>query len=89
MGEFVGLPGVVGNLPGICISPSLRQFKRTLLEHRACSTAADNGAVTIWRDDAGQWRGDRSRYWVTQATLTCRTKSEVWMWLRKQLPKIQ
>lgn len=92
MGEYTGLDGVKGG----SIRPRGRHMARTvsglmelLRKGRVCSAASDNGAVTVWKADNGQYHCDFGRFRSSIDHQTFITKKAVRVWLREWLPKIE
>ncbi len=88
---YVGLDGVRGGK----INPRGKHFARSisgvmtiLRKGRVCSSAGDNGAVTVWRDDAGFYRCDFSRWGRTINCQTVASKAAVRRWLADWMPKM-
>lgn len=90
MGLFIGLNGVKGGeLEGPLVGMTINRFKVALRESRVCSTAGDNGAVTVWQDDEGKWRCALTRYCVTIEETVVGTKAQIWTWLKEWMPKCE
>lgn len=90
MGLFIGLKGVKGGeLEGPLVGMTINRFKVALRESRVCSTASDNGAVTVWRDDEGRWRAEYTRFCATVNEAVFETKSQIWVWLKEWMPKCE
>lgn len=90
MGEYSGLPGVKGGT----IKPRGKHMARTvsglmaiLRKGRICSSAADCGAVTVWKDDKGAYRCEFDRHRVPFNEATFDTKAAVRRWLKEWLPQ--
>jgi hypothetical protein len=59
---------------------------------RACGAAtasADNGAVTVWRDDEGKYRCDRQHLMSSKEAQTLDHLKDVRAWVKAALEKIQ
>ncbi len=91
MGDYVGLEGVKGGkLKGPSfVKQDITAFKKALDKARVCSTASDEGAITVWIDDDGYYRCDMSRYLRSIVCQRFSTFSEVSKWLRRYLPQIE
>ena len=86
--KFVDLPGVTGDVDYNHLT-SVSDGIRNLRKLRAMSTAGDDGAVTIWVDDEGVYRGARYVYCVEKSTIKTNTLRDLKTWLKSELPKIQ
>lgn len=85
MGMYVGLEGVKGGKLEGPMARTINGFKVALREHRVCSAAGDNGAVTVWQDDEGAWRCVFTRWRSVVEETVLGTK--VWSWLKEWMPK--
>lgn len=85
--EFHSLPGVKGGHLRGPMARTVSDFRRAMVDHRAVSSAGDLGAVTVWRDDAGQWRVAFMQYRAIIDTAEFTSKAAVLAWLRIWLPK--
>lgn len=90
MGSYHGLAGIKGGeAKGPFVKPTPKAFINALKKAKACSTASDEGAITVWRDDAGLYHCDRSRYMRTRAEGVFHSTDEVRVWLLRELPEIE
>lgn len=63
--QLEGLPGIKKRIiDAYCIN-NTSDIEPTLQLGYACTSAGDNGAINIWKDDAGIIRGELMRYCVT------------------------
>jgi hypothetical protein len=83
-----GLPGVKAAQLEAPDFNTVTQAMRNLTTHRATTTAADNGAINLWIDDAGVYRGERYRLMSTKSSISCSKKKPLRDWLVENLPKI-
>jgi hypothetical protein len=86
--DYVDLPGVEGGRRRGPMCRTITDFRTAMAGYAACSSAGDHGAVTVWKDDVGQWRVAFQRYRNTEETQTFRFKLYVFEWLREWLPKM-
>lgn len=63
--ELEGLPGVKKRKIDAYPINNTSDIEPTLELGCACTSAGDNGAINIWKDDAGIIRGKLMRYCVT------------------------
>jgi len=66
----------------ICQLDGLPGVKRRIIESTlelgyACTSAGDNGAINVWKDDAGIIRGELMRYCVTVEKRTFASYAEL------------
>lgn len=61
---------------------------KALTRYRAVTTAGDIGALTVWRDDSGQLRGERYRNMGTRDAQIFRSKRAMAVWLKDAMVKI-
>lgn len=92
MAEYVGLEGVKGGT----IKPRGKHFARTvtgfmgvLRKSRVCSSASDNGAVTVWKADDGTYHCDFGRWRSSINHQTFSSKARVRAWLKEYLPQME
>ena len=85
--KLVDLPGVDGDLDYNSLT-SVTQGIRELRKVRALSTASDGGAVTIWVDDKGCYRGNRHVHFREMSSIKTETLRDLKTWLKSELPKI-
>ena len=85
--KFVDLPGVTGDVDYSYLN-SVSDGIRNLRKLRAMSTAGDDGAVTIWVDDEGTYRGARYVYDNERSSIKTKTLRDMKIWLKSELPKI-
>lgn len=83
-----GLPGLKGAFELDGLFTSVTDGIRGLRKARVKSTAGDFGAINIWVDDAGKYRGERTVHMVVRSRIECRTLGELRAWLREEFPKI-
>lgn len=83
--EFVGMPGTKGKLKGPMVS-TITGFMGGIAKHRVASGAGGGGAVTVYRNDAGELCGHRTVYCGIRSTFTGKTKKELREWLAVEWP---
>lgn len=90
MGSYHGLDGIKGGAAdGPFVKATIADFRKGLRNARVCSTASDNGAITVWIDDAGKYRCELSRYLQSVASGEFDDFGETSKWLRRHLPMIE
>lgn len=88
MGALASLPGTNGEPRDVEFFHSISGGLRLLGRDRATTTSGDEGAINIWIDDDGAYRGCRMRYYQTMSEITTPTKAKLKKWLADELPKI-
>lgn len=84
---FVGLEGIrKKKIDGKFVASPAAAI-RALTDNRVASLAGDRGAVTVWRDDAGNLRGDFSRWQITQDSILAKSKAELRRWIDRVAPQ--
>lgn len=63
--QLDGLPGVKREKTDAYWFKDVNDIEATLELGYACTSAGDNGAINVWKDDAGIIRGKLMRYCVT------------------------
>lgn len=86
---FVGLEGIRKKEVGGKFVGTPAAAIRALKDNRVASLAGDRGAVTVWRDDAGNLRGDFSRWRITQDSILAKSKAELRRWLDRVAPQCE
>lgn len=88
--------GVLKGLKGTTIAEMECEFfskpseiKKILESGKAVTTAKDNGAINIWKDDEGFIRCEAMRYYATLDEQRFAKISEVKEWAKKWLLEIQ
>lgn len=90
MGNLINLPGVKGGkIEDVSFASSVSGAMAVLRTERAVTGAGDRGAWTVWRDDAGDFRCEFTRYCITADALTTDTKKAVRQWLTTWIPQSQ
>lgn len=87
MGKFVGLDGVTGEKDALRLT-SVSGALQIIKAGGACGTAGDNGAVTAWRDDAGKYRAELSRWMSVKARIETKSLKGIREFLKEHLPTI-
>jgi len=82
-----GLAGVKAPMVKAARANSVTAFLNAIRKTRAVSGANDNGAITVWRDDAGDIRAAFCQYKVDVATGTFKNTSDLRKWLKVWFPK--
>lgn len=86
--QLIGLPDARKIRKAECFR-SIAQCLRILRKGFAATTASDEGAINVWKDRHGRWRGERQRYMIKQSETTCTNLDLLRAWLKEQLPKIE
>lgn len=89
MPELIGLPGTNGKPIKCDMVRSITAALKSLRTGRPITAAGDNGAITVWRDDAKQYRCAYQRYCVTINSGEFKSLTGVRGWLKRCLPRIQ
>jgi hypothetical protein len=89
MSALVGLQGTNGKPREVEFFRSTSRALVLLSRDKATTTSGDEGAINIWIDDAGLYRGCRMRFMQTMAEIVTPTKAKVKRWLIDELPKIK
>lgn len=63
--QLKGLPGVKRRMVDAYHITNTSDIEPTLELGYACTSAGDNGAINVWKDDAGIIRGELMRHCVT------------------------
>lgn len=85
---LTGLPDTAGEVEANMVFSATRAI-RALRAGRAATTAGDNGAINIWKDDKGRWRGEVMRFMVKIESRTFKTQAAIAPWFNKWFKKIQ
>jgi hypothetical protein len=75
--QLDGLPGVKRRKVDAYLINDTSDIEPTLELGYACTAAGDNGAINVWKDDAGIIRGELMRYCVTVEKKTFTSYVEV------------
>lgn len=90
MSTLKGLVGIEGGVIADCASfYTVSNGIAALRLHRAITTADDNGAIVIYKDDDGTYRCERYRFLISQDESLLKSRTAVRQWLKEQLPKIR
>lgn len=85
--SMVGLPDMPGTWPTIFFR-SVTGGMRGLKKHRVKTASGDRGAINIWYDDNGMWRGERMVHFLTVSEITAKRSVDLQGWLKSNLPLI-
>lgn len=86
--QLKGLPGVKrSKVDAYCIN-NTSDIESTLELGYACTAAGDNGAINVWKDDAGIIRGELMKYCVTVEERTFASYVEVEKYVSDWLERI-
>jgi hypothetical protein len=87
--QFSGLNGIRrGRAKGVMVN-SVTGFMSALRKHRVATDAGDHGAITVWRDDAGNYQGAFTRWHSTIDHKGFPTKTALRKWLVEWFPKMR
>ena len=86
---LTGMPDFTGTVKCPERFTNAKEAIRGLKKARAKSIAGDLGAIILWYDDNGFYRGERDVYRVTASEIKVKTAKELLPWLREELPKIK
>ena len=82
-----GLPGTKRDQRAVYVT-SPTAAMRALRNKLAATAAGPEGAVSVWRDDAGAYRCDFQWHRVSYESRTFRTLRDVRGWLTLWLPRV-
>jgi len=88
MAGLAGLPKTNGRLITVEFFHSVNRAFLLLKRDGATTTAGNEGAINIWIDDDGAYRGCRMRYMQTMSDIVTPTKAKLKSWLVAELPKV-
>ena len=88
MGILSGLENLEGEVEVEGCFSSVTDGLKNLRAHRAKCTAGDLGAINIWYDDNGVYRGERMAYYSTISKVSVNTLKELGKWLKEEFPLI-
>ena len=89
MGALAGLPGTNGKPRDVEFFHSISRGMILLGRDKVATTSGNEGAINIWTDDEGKYRGCRMRYMQNMSDIISPTKSKLKQWLIDELPKIK
>ena len=77
MAELRGLPGTDGKPREAIFVRSMSGVRKALARAGAATAAGDNGAINIWQDDEGQYRGELQRYMRTMDSMVVTRQADI------------
>lgn len=77
IGQLCGLPGVKRRKVDAYSINNTSDIESTIELGYACTSAGDNGAINVWKDDEGIIHGELMRYCVTVEKRTFTSYAEV------------
>jgi len=89
MGTLTNLEGVKANEIEAVFINKPSDIRAILRQGKGATTAKSNGAINIWRDDAGMIRCNAMRWLQSVDHQTYRTLKEAELWVRKWLKEIE
>ncbi len=89
MGNLVGLEGTNGREMEAVFIKKPSDIRKILRAGKGATTADDNGAINIWRDDEGMIRCDAMAYMRSLEKKKYKTLTEAEKWVAKWLNKIR
>jgi hypothetical protein len=84
-----GLPGTDGSERECDLVRTVTAAFRSLRRGRPAAFAADNGAINVWRDDAGTLRGERYFYTAVRESKKFSSLKKLAVWLKRAIRKTQ
>lgn len=87
--DFRGMEGVTGIIKGPMAKTANGFLSALRGDCRICSAAGDYGAVTVWIDDAGVYRGVFQVRQIDREKKVFATRAEIRPWLDIWLPKMR
>ena len=88
--EFRGLSDVDGGIiEGVYFFDSVADVVRNIRKTKAMICGKDNGAITVYINDAGRYRASREVLLALKDDVEVGTLRELAAWIKIQLPKIQ
>jgi len=89
MTQLINLPGIEAKCLDADLFYSSDEVEGILDDGLAATTAGDNGAINIWKDDKGYIRCEIMRYCKIVEAKRFRKMVNVLNWTDKWLPQIQ
>lgn len=88
--DLIGLKGIKKRRTNAIFikEANVKEIKSALESGYACTSAGDNGAINIWKTDAGILRGETMRHCCSIECVKFSTYAEAIEWAQKWLPKI-
>lgn len=91
--EFKGMSGVAGTLRGPVVRTrtafmALIGARINGHHYRVIAAAGDHGAVQVWIDDAGKYRGAFMQRFSIVDGQEFKTKKQINAWLKEWLPRM-
>lgn len=86
MPQLTDLPGVSKKVVDCSFFRTINQCFNGLRKFNAVTAAGDNGAINVWRDDAGKYRVAFYRRLCTVASETFDSQKQVRIWLQQWMP---
>ena len=87
--HLVGLPGVRKKKIDAVFFQKPQQASRLLRTHRGLTAASDNGAISVWIDDAGLYRAAFYRRFITLTEWRGKKKTRLTEWLKVWMPQME
>lgn len=84
-----GLTGVLRKEVKCEFFGSVTKGLQLLKKDKAATAAGDNGAINIYIDDEGVYRGYRYAYCSTKSFIVTMKINELAFWLKREFPKIK
>lgn len=86
---LAGLPGTDGGPRDAEMFSSASAALKILRKGLAATTAGDNGAINVYRDDSNKYRCEMMRHMVSMDAQQFTTQAEVREWLRQWMLEIE
>jgi hypothetical protein len=87
MGKLVGLDGVDDDRDALRLL-SIEGAVQIIKAGGACVSAGDNGSVTAWRDDEGEYRCNFQRLCSVKAELKTKSLQKVRSFISEWIPEM-
>lgn len=87
--KLQGLKGVTEEIVDAAYFKTVSEGLKLIRNGQFATTADSNGAINIYTDDEGVYRGYRMKFWGTQDFIVTMKRFELQTWLSENLPKIK
>lgn len=81
------LPGKPGKTEAVYFKQA-RKAISAINDGYAATSSGDNGAINIWIDNKGKFRGERQEFCITKSEFDGSTIHELLEWVKSALKKI-